>query len=119
MHKAPSKKTLLYIIIIAIVVVLAYLYFSGSPVDNSASLEEAAAPTSESSIAAANVLALLNQISSLKIDTTIFTNSVYMSLVDHTVPVLEQNIGRENPFTSSSIFIQPAPTAPKLPVKPK
>lgn len=122
MHKAPSKKTIFYIIIIAIVVVLAYLYFSGAPADNSASLEEAGAPTSESSIVAANVLALLNQISALKIETAIFTNPVYKSLVDHTVPVLEQNIGRENPFTSSSIFVQtppPPPAEAKLPAKPK
>ncbi|MDP3962804.1 MAG: hypothetical protein Q8Q03_02990 [bacterium] len=97
MNKPQSKKTVIYTAVIIVVMILAYLYFSGSPVDNSASLE-AETQATESSIAAANVLSLLNQISSLRIDTAIFTSPVYRSLVDHTVPVLEQNVGRTNPF---------------------
>lgn len=98
MHKPTSKKSILVTIAFALLLILAYLYFSGAPVDDASSLDAAALPTSESSIAAAKVLALLNQISSLRIDTAIFSTAVYKSLVDHTVPVLEQNIGRENPF---------------------
>ena len=44
------------------------------------------------------VLSLLNQINSLKIDTSIFNSLVYRSLVDYSITIPEQNVGRPNPF---------------------
>lgn len=43
-------------------------------------------------------LALLNRINSIKIDPKFFNDPVYLSLVDYTVPIPEQNVGRPNPF---------------------
>lgn len=78
----------------------AYFYFSGSPKDNS-SLLATSEVGSDATVIGTNILVLLNQITSLKIDTALFTSPVYNSLVDHTVPVYEQNVGKKNPFLYS------------------
>jgi hypothetical protein len=46
----------------------------------------------------ADVLSLLNRISSLKIDTEIFDSLIYQSLVDYSVEIPPQEVGRPNPF---------------------
>jgi hypothetical protein len=46
----------------------------------------------------ANVLKLLNQIKSLKIDTTLFENKAYQTLQDNTVQIPPVSVGRQNPF---------------------
>ncbi len=46
----------------------------------------------------ADVLGLLNQIQSLKIDSSIFRSAVYKSLQDFSVEVPPEGVGRDNPF---------------------
>lgn len=98
MQQKSSKKTL---IIIAIVIVLggvSYFYFTGTPKDDTALSVVGSETDSEAAIVGSRVLALLNQITSLKIDTALFQSPMYTSLVDHTVPIYEQNVGKDNPF---------------------
>lgn len=58
----------------------------------------------------ANVLKLLNQIKSLKIDTTIFENKAYQTLQDNTVQIPPVNVGRQNPFAPIPGTVVPSPT---------
>lgn len=46
----------------------------------------------------ARVLVLLNQINSLKIDKTLFSDPAYLSLRDYTIQVPSLPVGRANPF---------------------
>ena len=99
MQQTSSKKPLIIIISIVILAGLAYFYFSGSPSDTSiSSVNSSTGETSEASIVGAKVLSLLNEIGSLRIDSSVFDSQVFKSLVDHTVIVPEQNVGRPNPF---------------------
>lgn len=105
-QQKKSPKTLIIITIIVAIGTLAYFYFNGSSEDTS-SLLTGEKPTSEVTDHTARILTLLNQTSSLKIDPELFKSAVYQSLVDHTVPVVEQPVGKANPFVTNT----PAPAA--------
>ncbi len=102
MQQKSSKNPILIIVIIIVLAGAAYFYFSGTPSDDSALLtaEETAAST-QVSAEAAQIITLLNQTRSLKIDIALFNSPLYRSLVDHTVPVIEQPVGKANPFLYS------------------
>ncbi len=100
MQKTPSKGTFIALIIIIVVALLLYFYYKGSPSDSAVS-SLSTINTAESADAQASgdrVLSLLSEIRSLKIDSHIFQNPVYRTLVDYTVSVPEQSVGRVNPF---------------------
>ncbi|HEY4503878.1 MAG TPA: hypothetical protein VJJ28_02115 [Candidatus Paceibacterota bacterium] len=101
MQKKSSKKPIIIVIVILTLIALTYFYFSGSPTDSSPSLTSDESAKSSAQIVGAQVLVLLNQLNSLNIETKIFDTPVYKSLVDHTVTVLEQRVGKPNPFASS------------------
>lgn len=101
-----SKKSIIIIIVCVVLAGLAYFYFAGTPKDDGSFVTTDANASSEAAIAGAQILSLLNQINSLKIDPALFKSPVYSSLVDHTVPIYPQNIGKKNPF-----FYTPAPKA--------
>lgn len=72
---------------------LGFFFFQGSSAPDGMLVPEAATvPVS------ADVLSLLNQIQSLRIDTSLFKNPAYQTLRDYTVPIPELNVGRTNPF---------------------
>jgi hypothetical protein len=99
-NQPSSKKTYIALIVIVVLAAGAYFYFQGNP-SNSAisSLESVISPASSDAREVGNrVLILLNQINALNIDETIFESPAYKSLVDYTITVPEQNVGRPNPF---------------------
>lgn len=112
MQKPSSKKPIIISVAVILLVGLAYFYFSGSPSNKESSLTAADAYQTEASLAGANVLVLLNKISSLHIDPAIFDSPVYKSLVDHTVIVPEQNVGKINPFLPFFGRTAPPPALP-------
>ncbi len=99
-EKKSSNKLIIGMIIMVLVVFLAYFYSRGTPTTDGDSLLEGSIDpeTVEAQIAGERVLTLLNQLNSLKLDTSIFENKSYRSLVDYTIAIPEQNIGRANPF---------------------
>jgi LPS O-antigen subunit length determinant protein (WzzB/FepE family) len=100
-----SKKTLIVSIIAIIVLAIVYFYFSGSTVtDPTATLQ-----TQSANVVGTRVLSLLNQIKSLHIDTTIFKDQAYQTLVDYAVEIPELPVGRPNPFAPLP-GVQTAPT---------
>ena len=93
-----NKKTLIGIVIILIIAAGIYFYTSSSsPSSSSGGLLQAEA-SPEASAAAARVLTLLNQIRSLRIDRTLFSDPAYQTLRDYSVPIPAVGVGRPNPF---------------------
>jgi hypothetical protein len=87
-----------------VIALVIYFYSSGTPSDSSIAtlILDKSAETTDVEAAGARVLSLLNQINSLKIDTTLFDNPTYKSLIDYSITVPEQNVGRPNPFAAFS-----------------
>jgi hypothetical protein len=113
--QAPSANTgsKTFILVAVIVVALAgayYFYQSGSKtatdatsgVDNSSFDTFSNTEEGDGSVVGADVYSLLGQIQSLKIDPTFFARTVYQSLVDYTVEIPPQPVGRPNPFAPIS-----------------
>ena len=97
--QSSSKKGFFIVIILIVLGAGAYFYFQGTPSDSASSLSSSAtAESTDASAVGTRVLSLLNQINSLKIDTSIFNSLVYRSLVDYSITIPEQNVGRPNPF---------------------
>lgn len=102
-----SKKTIIAAIIAIIVLAIVYFYFSNSaPVESVSSLQ-----TQSASVVGTRVLSLLNQIKSLRIDTSIFKSPAYGTFVDYSVAIPELPVGRPNPFAPIP-GLPVAPTAP-------
>ncbi len=97
MNPGTSKKKIFIIVGIIALVGLAYLYISGGkePAAQGLLSEQV---TPEATLASGRVLQLLNQIQALHIDGSIFTDPAYQTLVDYTVVIPEQGVGRPNPF---------------------
>ncbi len=112
MQKPPSKKPLIITIVVILIAVAGYFAYTGLPNDDAISSTETidATASNDASIASKRVLDLLAVIKSLNIDTKIFTDPVFQSLIDHTVLIPSQNIGRPNPF---SPIVGGTPTAPR------
>lgn len=93
---------------IIIFAAMAYFMFAPAAPQSDSLLQAEQQSDPESNARAQRVLSLLNQIESLRIDTTVFDGEAYQSLIDYTVPVPELVVGRPNPFA-------PLPGAPALP----
>jgi hypothetical protein len=113
MQKPSSKGTYIAVIIIVLVAAGLYFYYQGVPNDSAiSSLESSASPGSSDAQAIGNrVLILLNQINSLKIDESLFNSTAYKSLVDYTITVPQQNVGRPNPFAPIAGSVPPPSAA--------
>ena len=87
-----------WIILISVIVIaaIAYFYFTGQTGTPSTSL--ITDTSSENDIVGSQVLGLLSQIQTLKIDKSFFDDPGFRTLIDYTVPVTQQNVGRQNPF---------------------
>lgn len=96
-----SKKNIIVAVLVVLVLVTGYFYFSGGTPSSDTGLLEVA-QTSEATVVAARVLSLLNQIKSLNIDTSIFSDPAYQTLRDYSVVISPQNVGRANPFAPLS-----------------
>lgn len=105
MKNQSSKNSWLIItVIIVLSITVYYLFFAGSAPASNSLLQ--AQPEGE--LVGAQVLSLLNQIQSLRIDSTFFQSPAYQSLVDYTVPIPAENVGRANPFAPIPGFVVPA-----------
>jgi glucose-6-phosphate isomerase len=96
MKKSSSYKSLIGIGIIIAAVVVTYIALSKGPAESDSLLQSQATP--EAAVVSARILNLLNQIKSLKIDTTLFTDPAYQTLVDYSVQIPPVDVGRPNPF---------------------
>lgn len=79
-----------------------FMFFSGGS-SGSATLSS----TDTSSPVSADLLVTLQNLHTIKLDNTIFTDPVFVSLTDFGVTIPPENIGRRNPFLPFSAA--PAP----------
>lgn len=102
-QKSGTKSTLIFIGI-AIVGLLIYFYNLGNTTDSSLnSLETQGSPESIGALNdGAKVLSLLNQVSSLQIDGSIFETAAFNSLFDYSIDIEPRSVGRSNPFAPTS-----------------
>ncbi len=99
-QKSTSKGTFIGIIAVVLISMALFFYFKGKPDENSISSLEtlSSLESGEAKIASDRIVKLLNETSALRIDESIFKSAVYKSLIDYTVAIPEQNIGKVNPF---------------------
>lgn len=111
-NKTSSKKTIIIFIVIIVLSILGYFYYVGSNTvpDSNLLVEQNSTVSAETQLAGSRVLSLLGQVYSLNIDKSIFESVVFKSLVDYTIEIPEQNVGRLNPF--APIGNQMATTTP-------
>jgi len=96
----PSKGTFIALGVIVAATLALFFYYEGTPTDNSSSLVTVVTPESAGAEATSQrILSLLNEIQNLEINNSIFESAVFNSLVDYTIAIPEQNVGRANPFT--------------------
>ena len=111
MNNQPSSKKNLWIAVAVIVLAaVGYFYYKGvsSGSSSSAGVVEQGPDTST---VGSQVLSLLSQIKSLKIDTSLFGDPAYQTLRDYSVPIPSVPVGRLNPFA-------PLPGLPATPAAP-
>lgn len=98
--KSSSKGTIITMTIIIIIALGLYFYYKGTPEKDPLSSLDAVDTENleDANLMGSRVLTLLNQINALKIDGSIFESTVYKSLVDYTITIPEQPVGRANPF---------------------
>ena len=92
-----SLKSIIIIVGIIVVALIAYFYYEGSKSASNSNLVSTPADVDAQQVGV-RVLNLLNQIKSLKIDTTLFSDPSYQTLRDYSVAIPQQNVGRSNPF---------------------
>lgn len=100
------KSTIIIVAIIAIALIAYFYYEGGKPADSGSLLSAGSAQNG--SLVGSQVLGLLNQIQSLHIDVSLFTDPGYQTLRDYSVEIPPENVGRDNPF--APLPGGPAPT---------
>jgi hypothetical protein len=107
----PNKVTFIALAIIIVVSLGIYFYYQGEPVDGTGSLDTAlvggSAESADARVVSDRIVTLLNQVNDIKIKTDLFQSAVYSSLVDYTITVPEENVGRSNPFAPVGGYVLP------------
>jgi flagellar basal body-associated protein FliL len=100
MKNQPSsnKKTLIIGIIIVVVLAGGWYFFSKGSSSPSTSQLISSTSNDANATVGASVLNVLNSVSSIKIDASFFNTPAYQSLVDYSITVPPQAVGRPNPF---------------------
>ena len=96
-----NKNNIIIVIVVIIAAFFAYNYLikdQGSASDTSLTAEA----KSTNFAAAKEILLLLNRMSNIKLDDSIFSDRAFQSLKDTTVTLKDQPIGRNNPFAPLS-----------------
>ncbi|HTK33384.1 MAG TPA: hypothetical protein VL335_02460 [Candidatus Paceibacterota bacterium] len=94
-NKPSASKSTIWMLLIIAAVVLGYYFFASNATPAATSLQSTDNATAAVGV---RVLNLLNQIQSLKIDTKLFQDTGYSTLVDYSVVIPPVNVGRPNPF---------------------
>lgn len=93
-----SKGSKSMIMILAVFAAMFFGYMSFFNGGDQAATEEGAALEAEQSGAGQEVIAVLNRLEGIRMDSALFSTKEFRSLVDQTVVVVDQPVGRNNPF---------------------
>jgi hypothetical protein len=92
-----TTKQIIIAIIVIVAIFIGYRMLFPGEGSNEATLavdQPAAAQIADSQV----ILALLDKLDKIKLDDSIFSDKVFIRLVDFGQPIPEQSIGRQNPF---------------------
>lgn len=92
------KKSTIIIIVVLIIAACVYFYFEGFPTGSSGLLQTQTNADTDAEAVGTQVLGLLNQIQSLSIDTSLFSDPAYLTLQDYSVVIPPVPVGRNDPF---------------------
>jgi hypothetical protein len=109
--KNSSRSTIVITIIVLVAAAVYYFYYSGGASATADQSSLSIDTTSSTSQVGADVLTLLNEIHSLKIDTTFFQTPAYQSLIDFSVAIPSVPVGRPNPFSPLGSFVSTTPAS--------
>lgn len=100
MEILKKYKTILLIIIIIIVAFIAYTFLFVGKKDDNLLISDSASKSSDNTSAAleSDLLTLLLDIRSIKLDGSVFSNKAFQSLEDFGQDIAPEPVGRENPF---------------------
>jgi len=108
----PSQSTFIALAVIVVVALGIFFYTKGTPADTTSSLETSLVggtqELTDARQASDRILVLLSEIDSLRITNSLFESAVYRSLVDYTITVPEESVGRTNPFAPVGGYVPPA-----------
>lgn len=87
-----NKGVLGGVVLIVLLVIVYFMYFSGG------SSAPALSSNAQNSPVSQDLLVALQNLHTIKLDQSIFTNPVFVSLTDFGVTIPPENIGRRDPF---------------------
>jgi hypothetical protein len=97
----PKLKKIILLILLAIVLFVVYAVFIKKDPTNTSdgNLITGGGVLSEDARALGNQISqALLRLEQIKLDRNIFTNNIYVTLVDRSEPIIDEPIGRPNPF---------------------
>lgn len=103
----PTLKKIIIVILLAIVLFVVYAVFikKDPTTTTDGSLITSGGVLSEDARALGNQISqALVRIEQIKLDKNIFTDAIYKTLVDRSEPIIEEPIGRPNPFAPIGII---------------
>lgn len=96
MEFLKKHKTILIIVVVVAIGLILYNSLGGTEI---ASVDETLSSESVSSGAESDeILALLATLRAIEFDTSVFESPVFLGLVDFSVPLVPEPVGRPNPF---------------------
>lgn len=106
---SPIIKNIIIVLVIAGVGFFGYNYLTRKDTSSDSLIQQESVNTSKMG---AEVLTALNQLKTLKLDSAIFKDEVFVSLQDFSKPLSPEPVGRVNPFSpigveSGSVKITP------------
>jgi len=109
-----NKKNILILIIVLVFSGIAFMYLTRNNTINDVSSLSTNTTTAAPSADAQYIYSLLQRMSVVKLDDSIFSSDAFRSLIDNTVVLTTQQTGRNNPFspigTDAKISIQSTTT---------
>lgn len=94
-----NNKVILLVLLI-ILAFVGYRYFFKKDQNSDSSLVAESSQNSGQTIVGGDLLISLSKLKSLTLDTSFFNDAVFNGLSDFSVPIVSQEIGRNNPFSS-------------------
>jgi hypothetical protein len=91
------KKIIMIIVVLVLVFIMYTVFFAKEP--EGESLLVSTNQGAQTQIVGNEIVAALNQIQTLKLSREIFEDPIYKSLVDRSIPIPQEPVGKSNPFS--------------------
>ncbi|MEY2641060.1 MAG: hypothetical protein RL150_453 [Candidatus Parcubacteria bacterium] len=89
-------KIAIIVIGVALVGLVVYSFMTGAPTDDVALVTTP--EETEAALVGNEIITALNQVNTLRLSKDIFSNPVYLSLIDRSQVIPEEKVGKVNPF---------------------